>query len=207
MHLTSFVLVMGLVLASVVEAADPDLVGWWKFEESGGTLEDSSDQQNSGSFNGTLYQQPGVLGYALGFDGTDDVMTVGSNGRPTDTFSFGGWMKTTATHEMDAESTTGVGGVNGQRYAFWPAHGQTNGGAGLSVGTNGISVYEHGANYMPVLAAYEAEIGQDWNHIMIVYDNQQPTIYLNGRAVHTGQPSPRAIVNAPINWTFAKLKS
>ena len=191
--------VLGLIPAGVSNAADPDLVGWWKFEESGGALQDSSDQQNDGNFNGTLYQQPGVVGYALGFDGTDDVMTVGSTGRPTDTFSFGGWMKTTVTHELDGESTAGTGGTSGQRYAFDPAHGgDADGGAGLSVGTNGISVYEHGSGYMPVLAAYEAEIGEDWNHIMIVYDNKQPTIYLNGQAVHTGQASPRALVNAPI---------
>ncbi len=197
--LVSLAFVLGLIPASVSNAADPDLVGWWKFEESGGTLQDSSGQQNDGSFNGTLYQQPGVVGYALGFDGIDDVMTVGSNGHPTNTFSFGGWMKTTVTHELDAESTAGTGGTSGQRYAFDPAHGgDANGGAGLSIGTNGISVYEHGGGYMPVLAAYEAEIGEDWNHIMIVYDNKQPTIYLNGQAVHTGQASPRAVVNAPI---------
>jgi len=190
---------LGLVLADVSHAADPDLVGWWKFEESGGTLLDSSDQGNDGNYSGALYQQPGVVGYALGFDGVDDRMTYGSSGRPTDTFSFGGWMLTTATHESDAESIAGVGGVNGQRYAFDPAHGgETDGGAGLSVGTNGISVYEHGSSYMPVLAAYEAEIGEDWNHIMIVYDNKQPTIYLNGLPVHTGQTSPRALVNAPV---------
>ncbi|MHC4626224.1 MAG: LamG domain-containing protein, partial [Planctomycetota bacterium] len=87
----------------------------------------------------------------------------------------------------------------GQRYVFNPQHGgETEGGAGLSVGTNGILVYEHGSNYMPATAVYEAEIGTDWNHIMIVYDDKQPTIYLNGSAVRTGLPSPRAVVNAPI---------
>jgi len=196
-----FVLVLGLVLSPVAEAADPSLVGWWKFEEASGTLYDSSNNQNNGTYNGTLYRQPGVEGYALGFDGTDDTVSIGSANRPTDTFSFGGWLKTPVTHEVDAESNAGTGGVNGQRYAFDPRHGgQTNAGAGLSVGTNGISVYEHGGGYMPVIAGYVAEIGDDWNHIMIVYDNKQSTIYLNGRAVHTGLTSPRGIVNAPIQF-------
>jgi hypothetical protein len=35
---------------------------------------------------------------------------------------------------------------------------------------------------------------------MIVYDNKQPTIYLNGRAVHTGLRSPRGVVSAPIQF-------
>ena len=67
-------------------------------------------------------------------------------------------------------------------------------------GTNGVSVYEHAGGYMPAIAVYEAEIGDDWNHIMVVYNNKQPTIYLNGVAVHTGLTSPRINVYAPIQF-------
>jgi len=200
--LISFVFVPVLILTGTVFAADPTLVGWWKFEEASGTLFDQSDNHNDGtSYNGVLYQQSGQVGYALGFDGADDYVTVGVTGRPTDTFSFGGWFKTSVEHEIDPEGTAGTGGVNNQRYAFDPQHGgDSNGGAGLSIGTNGISVYEHGSNYMPATAVYVADLGDDWNHIMIVYDNKQPTIYLNGNAVHTGLSSPRAIVNSPIQF-------
>jgi len=52
----SFVLVLGVVLSSVANAADPSLVGWWKFEEASGTLQDSSGRQNNGTYNGTLYR-------------------------------------------------------------------------------------------------------------------------------------------------------
>ncbi len=47
-YLTSFVLVLGLVLTSVAEAAvDPDLVAWWKFNDgSGTTTKDSSGNGN-----------------------------------------------------------------------------------------------------------------------------------------------------------------
>ncbi len=200
--LFSIVVLAGLVLTSTAKAADPGLVGWWKFEEESGTLYDQSDNHNDGtSFQGVLYQQTGHVGYALGFDGVDDYITVGTTGRPADTFSFGAWLKTSATHQIDPESAAGVGGVSGQRYAFDPQHGgDSDGGAGLSVGTNGILVFEHGSNYMPATAVHEADIGDDWNHIMIVYDNKQPTIYLNGQAVRTGFASPRAVVNAPIRF-------
>jgi len=202
MYLVSFALLLGLVLTGMAQDSDPSLVGWWKFEEASGTLYDQSDNHNdSTSAQGVLYQQTGQTGYALGFDGIDDSIIVGANGRPADTFSFGGWFKTSATHEIDPESTSGVGGVNNQRYAFDPQHGgESNGGAGLSLGTNGILVYEHGSNYMPATAVYQADIGNDWNHIMIVYDNKQPTIYLNGSAVRTGLTSPREVVNAPIHF-------
>jgi hypothetical protein len=199
-YLISFAFVLGVILTSTAVAADPSLVGWWKFEEASGTLFDQSSNHNDGTaFNGVLYQQAGQIGYALGFDGTDDYVTIGTTGRPTDTFSFGGWFKTSATHEIDAQTSSGVGGVYNQRYAFEPRHGgDLDAGAGLSIGTNGISVYEHGSNYMPATAVYATNIGEDWNHIMIVYNNKQPTIYLNGRAVCTGLSSPRATVYAPV---------
>ena len=196
----ALVLMLGLLGTSTAKGADPNLVGWWKFEESSGTLYDQSDRHNDGTpFNGVLYQQPGREGYSLGFDGIDDLVVVGSTARPTNTFSFGGWLKTSVTHEIEAESTSGTGGTANQRYVFEPQHGgDLNAGAGLSVGTNGISVYEHGSNYMPATAVYSAEIGSGWNHIMVVYSNRRPTIYLNGRAVRTGLTGPRAIVYAPI---------
>ena len=201
-YLVSFVFVPVLILTSTAIAVDPTLVGFWKFEEESGTLFDQSDNHNDGTpYNGVLYQQAGQVGYALGFDGSDDYIIVGTTGRPTDTFSFGGWFKTSAEHEIDSQETSGYGGVNNQRYAFDPQHGgDSNAGAGLSIGTNGVSVYEHGSDYMPATAVYETDLGDDWNHIMIVYDNKQPTIYLNGEAVVTGFSSPRAIVYAPIQF-------
>jgi len=192
----------GLILSSMSNASEPGLVGWWKFEEASGVLLDQSDNNNDGTpYNGVLYQQAGQVGYALGFDGTDDYIVVGTTGRPTDTFSFGGWFKTSVTHEIDSQETSGYGGVNNQRYAFDPQHGgDLNAGAGLSIGTNGVSVYEHGSDYMPATAVYEAELGDDWNHVMVVYDKKRPTIYLNGQAVVTGFSSPRAVVSAPIQF-------
>ncbi len=194
--LVSLVFVLGLVLADVSNAVDPDLVGWWKLEESGGDLKDSSDKGNDGTFNGSLYQQPGVDGYALGFNGISDRLKCGENGRPSNTFSFGAWIKTTVEHEVDSEADQ-FGGVAGQHYAVESRFQGANAGAGLSVGTNGIGVYEHGDSYMPGVAIYEGDIGEDWNHIMVVYDNKQPTLYLNGEAVRTGQVSSRPEVIAP----------
>ena len=36
-HVVSFILVLSLVLKSVTNAADPDLVGWWKLDDGSGT--------------------------------------------------------------------------------------------------------------------------------------------------------------------------
>jgi hypothetical protein len=199
--LISFAWVLAGILTSTAESADPNLVGWWAFEEVSGVLKDKSDYQNDGTpTGGVMYLQPGVTGFSLGFNGIDSYVTVGKNGRPQDTFTFGGWIRTSRRHEIDEESNAAGGtdaGVYNQRYPFYPLFEMSGAGTGLSVGINGISVYESGSGYLPATAVYEAQIGDDWNHIMVVYEAKTPTIFLNGQAVHTGLTSGKPLVIAP----------
>lgn len=53
------------------------------------------------------------------------------------------------------------------------------------MGTNGISVYAHGANYMPALLVYSASI-TTWTFVTVVVANDTPALYLNGQLVATG---------------------
>jgi hypothetical protein len=199
--LISFAWVLAGILTNTAQSADPNLVGWWAFEEVSGVLKDKSDYQNDGTpMGGVMYLQPGVTGFSLGFNGIDSYVTVGKNGRPQDTFTFGGWIRTSRRHEIDEESNAAGGsdaGVYNQRYPFYPLFEMSGAGAGLSVGINGISVYESGSGYLPATAVYEAQIGDDWNHIMVVYEARTPTIFLNGQAVHTGLTSGKPLVIAP----------
>jgi YD repeat-containing protein len=188
----------GFKLSNLPQSSN--VIGFWKFEESSGIIHDETANHNDGTYNGNLYQQPGQSEHALGFDGNNDIVTAGTTGRPTNTFTFGGWIKTSTPHQIDYQRNRYTGGTYRQKYAFWAQYEGSNAGAGLSVGTNGISVYEHGAYYMPAIAVYPANIGSGWNHIIIVYKNKLPTIYLNGVAVHTGLTSPKQIVYAP--YTF-----
>jgi len=68
-YLNSFVLVLGLVLTSAANAADPGLVGWWK-------LDDNATDSSGNGHDGVLYGDPqwvaGKIGGALEFDGVDD---------------------------------------------------------------------------------------------------------------------------------------
>jgi len=199
--LISFVWALTGVLTSLAEGADPNLVGWWAFEEDSGVLCDRSDYQNDGvPTGGVLYQQLGVTGFSLGFNGIDSYVTVGKNGRPQDTFTFGGWIRTSRRHEIDDESTSGQVGIENKQYAFFPRFEFGAAGAGLSVGINGISVIESSNSYLPAIAVYEGEIGSDWNHIMVVFNNKEPTIFLNGQLVHSCLTSPRDPLWAPIEF-------
>ena len=77
-YLICFVLVLGLALTSVVEAAaDPSLVAWWKFDEGTGTTAfDSSGNGNDGTLEGDPQWVAGKLGGALEGNGTSDLVRV-----------------------------------------------------------------------------------------------------------------------------------
>ena len=76
-YLVSFVLVLGLALTSIVEAADPSLVGWWTFDEGSGTIAyDYSGQGNDGTIEGDPQWVAGKIGGAMQFDGDGDQIQL-----------------------------------------------------------------------------------------------------------------------------------
>jgi hypothetical protein len=79
-YLFSFGLVLGLVIASAAKAADPDLIGYWKFDEtSGTTAQDATGNGNDGTLNGDPQWVAGELGGALEFDGEGDYVDIGND--------------------------------------------------------------------------------------------------------------------------------
>lgn len=111
----------------------------------------------------------------------------------SDNFTYEFWVKPAATHEIDIESISGVKGVSDKRYAIGAAHaGHKNfAGVGVSVGTNGISVYEHTINHLPPTLVYPTTIN-DWTHIAIVYKDKIPFLYINGDLKKMGLRSKKA---------------
>ncbi len=73
--LASFVLVLGLALTRTAEA---DLVGWWRLDESAGTMAfDSCGNGNDASFKGApAWVEDGKFGKALKLNGSSDYLTA-----------------------------------------------------------------------------------------------------------------------------------
>jgi len=73
LYLISFVFVLGLVIANTTEAQDdPNLIGWWKLDETSGTVAaDSSGYGNDGTVVGGGPWVSGYIDGALDFDGDD----------------------------------------------------------------------------------------------------------------------------------------
>jgi hypothetical protein len=103
-------------------------------------------------------------------------------------FTIESWVRPVATHQMDAESTSGISGISNKRYMLWPTWRNFDGGIGISVGTNGVSVYEHGSNFINALLVWSGAI-TNWTHIAVTFTNKQPSLYVNGALVKTGLAS------------------
>ena len=175
--------------------SESGLIAHWKFDENTGTT--TADSSGNGH-TGTLANGPGwtagQTNAALSFDGVNDqVLNNGADLINNFTISF--WAQPTSTHEIDGESTAGFGGTSGQRYAVWPLwNNNGHAGVGVSVGANGVSVYEHAANYMPATLVYSGNLS-GWTKVTIVYENKQPKLYINGNLVRTGLTSPMSVVH------------
>ncbi len=133
-----------------------------------------------------------ILDAALHFDGVDDCIAVGWGKFPgvTNNFTIEMWVNPTAARSPTTESTSGAAGTGGQRYALFPeqgsvAYGGSHACAGLSVGTNGISVMEHTGGALPSVLVHNSSLA-GWNHVALVYSNHVPRLYVNGTLARTG---------------------
>ena len=186
------------------------------------TWNDTNPQQinkSNATASGTarpLYVANGISGLpALKCDGVDDLISVtaGTNyyptGAPSNTNNFTIFVVAypdAVIHQIDAQ-TNNVGDVNGtagQKYIFGASlgYGGTDVvGAGISLGTNGVSVYEHGSSYMAPLAVYNGSNGLSAPVIITLnYKNKTPTIFINGTSVQVGLTSQKNSVFPPVQF-------
>ena len=83
-------------------------------------------------------------------------------------------------------------GQVGQAFVIAPNNGNSLGaghaGVGISLGTNGIGVYEGSTGYLQAPAVYNAAT-PDWSHITVVSENGRLKLYVNGAVKHTAAAS------------------
>ena len=177
-HLILYVLVIGIVLTSIANAADPDLVGWWELDEGTGTrAADSSDQGNNGTLQGNPQWVLGRLSQALQFDGVDDFVEV-----PHDTsltvdneVTVMAWINT-SRHNSGGGDWQGILGKsnNPRSYNFYT---YTNGTLHFSVGPGGGYVGSNSAGQVPL---------NEWVHVCAMVVDGHHQYYINGEDAGTG---------------------
>lgn len=169
------------------------MVAWWRGESD---ATESIGETMGTEFPGLSYTS-GMVDQAFAFDGVTGCVMNTNTPPMTDiqnTFTMEFWAYPQKGITIPPQSNTGYPGISGQSYAVFPNCGDgSQAGAGVSIGTNGIAIIEHGGGYMPSLLSYTAPL-DGWVHIAIVYINKQPILYVNGVNVKTGITSPRSFV-------------
>jgi hypothetical protein len=131
---------------------------------------------------------------AVQLDGSDDYISTVAN-KDSNSFSVFVVAQAKTNHEIDSESTSGVSGTSGQKYLIYPENVGYLGlaGAGISMGTNGISFYQHASSYMPAVLVYKATLTKPLV-LLMEYNNKTPNLYINGTLVKTGLTSTKTVL-------------
>ncbi|SMQ65843.1 Glycosyltransferase, GT2 family [Bacillus sp. OV166] len=111
------------------------------------------------------------------------------------TFTYEFWVMPESVHRIDKQTRDRPADVNGKNYIIGPGHGVSDNDAGVSVsvGLNGITVYEHTKKNIYAVLVYEAIINQ-LIHVAVVYDDREPQLFINGKFVKKGERSPKSFV-------------
>lgn len=163
-------------------------------DPSDGADDSSSYNYTSSSNNIEVGDEiSGKLGNGIDFDGVDETLgfqEISENNGTTFSFSF--WYNPDASMGGTpfSEGTTGVAGCNTTEGAVGSGFtGTSIVGTEVTVGTNGISVNEHGYNFAPIVASYSTAIS-DWTHVYISAESTSiMKLYMNGSLVDTAQNS------------------
>jgi len=124
------------------------------------------------------------------------------------TFTVAVWAKPKTESTMSGEAKAGFGALYTPRSdIIFHAQGDSFGlgkghaGSGLAVGTNGVGVYEHSADYFAPILEYSTPIS-DWVHVAVVYNQGQTSLYLNGKLAHTGLKTDYDVRPGEPNTTY-----
>ena len=177
-YLVSIVLALGVALTSVAKAADPDLVGWWRFDDgSGTTATDFSGKGNDGTLQGDTAWVTGHLGKALEFDGVDDFVDVphAESLMVKDEVTVMAWIHTSRHGGPGAEGWQGIlsKSNNPRSYSFYT---DSSGVLHFSVTSGGAYVGPVSTGQVPL---------NEWVHVCAMVIDGQQQFYINGEDAGT----------------------
>jgi hypothetical protein len=128
------------------------------------------------------------------FDGEKAYIDVDCPPLAQNTFTIEAWVFPTKEYTLKPQSDTDASGTKDQRYAIYPPLRDQGATVGISVGTNGVSIYEHAAKHMPAKIVWKSTLST-WTHLAVVYRDKKPSLYVNGIRVAEGTVSTQANVS------------
>jgi len=168
-YFISLFLMSGLLLtsaASAISLSDPDLIGYWAFNEgSGMTAADQSVNSYDGTLYGGLTWTVGMHGSALQFNGSNTYVGTGQSLlNDLDEFTLAGW--------VSASNIGSYAGLFGQNDLVEFGFTSENGGQ-LGVWMSGNGWQFLGADY--------AFPYPSWHHVALAGDASRVVIYIDGQ--------------------------
>ncbi len=173
---------MLVLTADIADAADPNLVAHWRFDEGSGTTTYDSAGDNDGNITGASWTS-GQVGGALRFDGVDDYVEVNDNASldfGAGNFTISLWFRTTAT---DGELVDKSGGGTGRSKGY-----------SLTIGTFGtindgkIALRVRDGSRRDIIRTQGAYNDGDWHHLAAIRKGSfawNLNIYVDGVDVAT----------------------
>jgi len=170
-------------LTGTAGAAEPNLVGYWKFDEgSGTTAYDSAGSNNGTLVNGPVWTTSQING-ALSFDGVNDYVQVpySSALSVTSTFTFAFWIYVDANFTLGGciISKDGTGDTTGAYNVYASYGGPHN--IGYETNNKSPDLYTGPNSLSPGV----------WNHVAITFNNSaspKMRIYIDGIEKGSGSP-------------------
>jgi len=169
-YLVSLVFVFVLIVTSAGNAAETHLVGWWKFDETSGSIaRDASGNGNDGTIKGDPIWVVGKIDGALQLDGDGDCVDISSVGiSGTDPRTIAGWARA---------STTAIPGWT-TVFGFAPD--------GSTDGTYFDIEVDDVGNYVINVQGWEgifSAVDTQWHHFAVTYTGIGGSWYLDGQLI------------------------
>ena len=155
-----------------IPITDPNLVGWWQFDEgTGSTAVDWSGYGNHGTINGDPQSVAGYSGDALEFDGSGDYVNCGNGPslQIQDAITIAFWFK------VDAFQTTWEAFMAKGDNSYRTSRGGGDGDA-THMGISGTSVGGGNGWFNGTVIVTDNQ----WHHWAGTYDGAQGKIYVDG---------------------------
>jgi len=174
---TWYACIATLLLGTVAQAADPDLIAWWKLDDGTGTVAlDSSGYENHGTVTNATWSEDADRGMVISFDGTsgyvDTDLIIPAMTLEND-FTWVFWIKQPASQAVNNDTILGnrYGGTASplQFIKFTPTRFECY---------NDDGSYVNGINYDP----FPSDV---WVHNALVKDGAELTYYRDGVVTHT----------------------
>jgi hypothetical protein len=173
--LVSFIFVLMLIPTSTGNAAEANLVGWWKLDETVGTIaHDASGNGNDGTLKGDPTWVVGKIDGAIHLDGDGDYVDIGSVGIiGAEPRTIAGWVRA---------STTAIPGWTAV-FGFVPEGDIATTYFDIEVDDTGNYTTNVGGGYSFPLIAVDTQ----WHHFTVTYDGTAGTSYVDGKLNTTSE--------------------